>query len=516
MEKQYTNKQLHISGMNCVNCQNKIERKLKSTVGVIKARVNYNRGIADITYDSVLISQQKIKMIINKMDYKVVENNEKENIVKLICMMAIIICLFFLLEHFGVLNLLVPSQLANSKMGYGMLFVIGLITSVHCIAMCGGINLSQSIPQKKTQPDAQSRFYTFYPTLLYNLGRVVSYTAIGFILGLVGLIIGSGSLNGISTVLQGVLKLIAGVFMVIMGINMLDIFPWMRKFNLRMPESFASIINTQKAKSNRPLIVGLLNGLMPCGPLQSMQLVALVSGNPFAGALSMLLFSLGTVPLMLGLGGVVSLFGQKFTKRVMNIGAVLVVVLGLAMLSQGGSLSGFILPDRLFILTILLGIVGIVASLTFKKTLIKHASIASACIIAICIFLFTGQRDLLRSDDSVNDVQIIDGIQVVTSALDSGSYPDITVQAGIPVKWVINAPQGSINGCNYKILIQDYGIEFTLQEGENILEFTPSQATTVSYSCWMGMIRGNIFVTEEGTAVSFNDTNHNPKVQLHI
>ena len=73
-----------------------------------------------------------------------------------------------------------------------------------------------------------------------------------------------------------------------------------------------------------------------------MQIVALASGNPLAGAFSMFMFSLGTVPLMLGLGSFVSLLGKRFTKRVMEIGAVLVVVLGLAMLSQGFSLSGLL------------------------------------------------------------------------------------------------------------------------------------------------------------------------------
>ena len=54
----------------------------------------------------------------------------------------------------------------------------------------------------------------------------------------------------------------------------------------------------------------------------------------------MLMFSLGTVPLMLGFGSIVSVLGKKYTKIVMRAGCILVVVLGLAMLSQGVSLSG--------------------------------------------------------------------------------------------------------------------------------------------------------------------------------
>ena len=94
----------------------------------------------------------------------------------------------------GILNLLVPSQLADTKMGYGMLFVIGLITSVHCIAMCGGINLSQCIPQvTQGESDNTSKLAAFCPALAYNMGRVLSYTAVGFVLGLVGFLMGGGT-----------------------------------------------------------------------------------------------------------------------------------------------------------------------------------------------------------------------------------------------------------------------------------------------------------------------------------
>ena len=85
-------------------------------------------------------------------------------------------------------------------------------------------------------------------------------------------------------------------------------------------------------------------------------------------------------------------------------------------------------------------------------------------------------------------------VQYVTSTLEPGSYPDITVKAGIPVVWTIEAPAGTVNGCNYKMFLQDFGEEVTLDEGENVIEFTPTKAGTYSYYCWMGMIQGNISV----------------------
>ena len=64
-----------------------------------------------------------------------------------------------------------------------MLFIIGLLTSVHCIAMCGGINLSQCMPLKLVEDSKTSKFNTLRPSIMYNLGRVISYTLIGGIVG---------------------------------------------------------------------------------------------------------------------------------------------------------------------------------------------------------------------------------------------------------------------------------------------------------------------------------------------
>lgn len=496
-------KRLRIGGMSCINCQKKIAHKLRSTAGIIKADVSYNAATADITYDAGIISLADIIGIIEQLDYKVLPEQEggRPDIGRMICMLVIILCLYILLQRFGILSLLAPSQLADTKMGYGMLFIIGLITSVHCIAMCGGINLSQCMPREGASSERGSGVSAIMPAVLYNLGRVTSYTAVGFSLGLVGLLLSGGTKAGLSALAQGVLKLIAGAFMVIMGVNMLGLFPWLRSLTPRLPRLLTGRIKTQKLKNKGPLLVGLLNGLMPCGPLQSMQIVALASGSPFAGALSLFMFSLGTVPLMLGLGSAVSALGKKFTREVMQVGAVLVVVLGLAMLSQGGSLSGLLSPEYLLLLMIVLGILSVIASLPFSKGIYQKAALALTGCLAVFVLIFWGSWSTaavggtMIDAASVNAPELVDGVQVVTSTLSSSSYPDITVQAGTPVKWVIDAPSGSINGCNYKMILREYGISYAFQEGENVVEFTPTKAGTYQYSCWMGMIHGSILVT---------------------
>ncbi len=466
-------KTLHIGGMSCVNCEHKIRYVLKTTPGIQDAAVSYNTGLAYITYDTDTISLKQIQEIIEKTGYTILPETDasgcdmKKNFVSL----AVILLLYALLQHFGILNLLAPGQLADTKMGYGMLFVIGLITSVHCIAMCGGINLSQCIPQPSSTADVSKSnrpLDFFIPALLYNTGRVISYTVIGFLLGLVGMLLGTGTQTGISYFLQGSLKMIAGIFMVIMGINMLGIFPWLRPLTLRVPRFLSTKALKKRASSRQPLFVGLLNGLMPCGPLQSMQIVALASGNPFSGALSMFLFSLGTFPLMLGLGSLVSVLGKHFAKKMTTVGAILVVVLGLAMFSQGTALSG---------------ISGGLESSQNMGTSEDQGTSADTA-------------DAFNTADETTQEENANNIQVIYSTLQRGRYPDIKVQTGVPVKWIINAPKGSLNGCNYRMLLRSFGIEHTFAEGENVIEFTPSKSGTFQYTCWMGMIRGNITVTD--------------------
>ena len=187
---------LHIGGMTCVNCQNKIEKTLTHTRGVINASVSYNNATADIVYNEEAISLKEIITAIERLGYEVIQRKKAAgpNIADTVCMLVIIVSLYVMLQSMGILNLLAPSQLADTKMGYGMLFVIGLITSVHCIAMCGGINLSQCIPQvMQGESDNTSKLAAFCPALAYNMGRVLSYTAVGFVLGLVGFLMGGGA-----------------------------------------------------------------------------------------------------------------------------------------------------------------------------------------------------------------------------------------------------------------------------------------------------------------------------------
>lgn len=92
---------------------------------------------------------------------------------------------------------------------------------------------------------------------------------------------------------------------------------------------------------------------------------------------------------------------------------------------------------------------------------------------------------------------VSDGIQTVATTLDRGIYKPIVVQTGIPVKWIITANDGDLNSCNNKMLIRSYGVEQKLLVGENVVEFTPTKAGTINYSCWMGMVGSTITVVDD-------------------
>ena len=417
-----------------------LERQLVEKYGGVTAE-----GIVESALD-------KVKMI-EDLGYQVIpaEQFRRKQLRQAAAEIFAIALLFVILQRFGILNHLAPDSLAETGMGYGMLFVIGLITSVHCIAMCGGINLSQTLQKQEANAEEISRSM-FRNTFSYNMGRVVSYTVIGGFLGAVGGLAGIGDSLQASTVFQGSLKLLAGIIMVVMGVNMLGIFPGLRKLRIHIPFPGGKSL----WKKRTPFLVGLCNGFMPCGPLQSMEIVALASGSWVAGAFSMFCFSLGTVPLMLGFGSIFSALGKKFTRQILKTGAILVVVMGLAMMSQGSVLSGL-------------------ESRSGEKV--------------------AAEADNVQNDDQTDVAVEKDGVQYVSSTLCSGWYPDITVKAGEPVKWEINVPEGSINGCNYRMILQDFGMDHTFENGENVIEFIPEKEGVYTYSCWMGMITGTIYVT---------------------
>jgi sulfite exporter TauE/SafE/copper chaperone CopZ len=428
-------KVLRVKGMTCATCEMIIEKKLRKLDGISKVKASWKNASVDVTYDSGAIDLDKITGTIERLGYDINKGSpEKLQIKPLVGAGVIILALYLIVSKTIGFNFF-PQ--VNQSMGYGIIFLVGFLTSIHCIAMCGGINLSQCVSYNNDKHET-NKVSKLKPSLLYNTGRVISYTVIGGIVG------GLGSAISFSGTARGIIAILAGLFMVIMGINLLNIFPWLRKFNPRIPRFLGSKVRSGNGGKNGPLIVGLLNGLMPCGPLQAMQLYALGTGSILAGATSMFLFSLGTVPLMFGFGAISTLLSSKFTKKMMRVSAVLVAFLGIIMLSRGLSLSG--------------------------------VTVAGAP----------------PAGNGSNTAVVTGNVQTVSTVLEPDAYEPIVVQEGIPVRWTVKATAQDINGCNETMTIPEYGVSKRLEPGDNIIEFTPKRVGDIAYTCWMGMITSNI------------------------
>lgn len=108
----------------------------------------------------------------------------------------------------------------------------------------------------------------------------------------------------------------------------------------------------------------------------------------------------------------------------------------------------------------------------------------------------TGESANATTSKADENTSVVNGdVQEINTTLQSGSYPAITVQEGIPVVWTINVDKSNLNGCNNQIIIPKYNIQQKLEVGENVIKFTPTETGKFGYSCWMGMVRSSITVT---------------------
>ncbi|MBP7072274.1 MAG: sulfite exporter TauE/SafE family protein [Clostridia bacterium] len=422
---------IKIYEMTCTSCENRVEKAVRQLEGIIYAKASYSGQYMEIEYDDELCSMNNIKDAVKNAGY----STEGSKDYKFMGILIIAVGIVLLGLKTGGFDM--EAKLANAS--YAVLFVVGVLTSLHCVGMCGGIMLSQSLSK-----ESKNKFEAVQPALLYNIGRVISYTILGGAIGALG------SVFTLSITTKAAVQIFAGVFMIIMGLNMAG-FSAFRKFQIRLPQ-FAC---KAKSKSGSPLIVGLLNGLMPCGPLQTMQLFALGTGSAAKGALAMFVFSIGTVPLMLTFGALSGLLSKGYTKKILKFSGVLIIVLGLIMGNRGLALAGInINPITAF-----------------------------------------ASNSVGSSNPYVAKATLQDGIQIINMTADNNGYKPnaFYVQKGIPVKWIIDGKE--LNSCNNAIVARALNLERKIKKGENIIEFTPGDKD-INFSCWMGMIGGVIKVVD--------------------
>ncbi len=244
--------------------------------------------------------------------------------------MAVIIAIIvaYLIKGATGIKLELPSLTKGA--GIVAVFIFGLLTSIHCVGMCGGLMLTQCV-KNDDRDYKKSRWEIVLPPALYNLGRVVSYAVVGAIIG------GVGQVLSLSGFFKGLIPIIGGLFMILMALNILGVFPLLRFLQPGVPKGVVkSIRNGEKG----PFILGLLMGIMPCGPLQMAEMYALTTGSVLWGALSMLVFAVGTVPCLLALGCFGSLMTKRFSRAVVQCSAMVIIILGVLMVGRGLAVDG--------------------------------------------------------------------------------------------------------------------------------------------------------------------------------
>lgn len=289
-----------VDGMICPQCEDEIAQKLLHTRGLVSCEASYRRNQVTSEYDPEIISADEIAKTLSDIGYPV-GNGSSGKRADIIALIAVVSLYFLIPKITGLVK--VPT--AESGAGFGALFVIGVLTGVHCIGMCGGIMLSQG------------------NALLYNGGRLLSYTLMGAVFGAIGRII------GYDIEMKSMLFTVCGLLVVLIGLKMWGV-PFLRQIS---PELTKPCLFKGKA-----FTVGLLTGLMPCGALSSMWMFAAASGAWISGAVSMLAFGLGTCVFMLIFGMFGAFIPKKYNKYILKCSTVLIVALGLILMTKGISL----------------------------------------------------------------------------------------------------------------------------------------------------------------------------------
>ncbi|MFA4930319.1 MAG: sulfite exporter TauE/SafE family protein [Patescibacteria group bacterium] len=452
-----------IKGMHCTSCELLIEEELKKIPEVERANVDHRGGEAIIYYGEQRPSPDEVNEAIRAAGYETGPDESKswfsldKDVYKDLGMAVLwLVAIYVLLNTLGVVNFNISTPDSPSELG--VVLLIGLTAGFStCLALVGSVVLGLSARHAEAHPEA-GIWQKFRPHLFFNVGRIISYVVLGGVLG------AAGSVFQLSPVTQGILMILVGMVMLITGLKLTGIFPVLEKWNLTMPKQISQWLgfgnrHNQEYSHANSFWLGVLTFFLPCGFTQAMQLLAISSGSFVAGALVMGLFALGTTVGLLLVGGVTSLVKGIFARRFFKFAGLVVVILSLFNMANGLNLTGW-----------------------------KIAMGQSAGSVVV--------------DDP--NVEIVDGVQVVTMEENYSGYSPskFTIQAGLPVKWVINAK--AANSCASSLVLPELKIQRTLRSGENIIEFTPEKTGRLAFSCAMGMYTGYFEVVDQNGSKDSN------------
>lgn len=320
------------------------------------------------------------------------------------------------------------------------IFFIGLTAGgFGCLALQGGLLASAITARKEVDKEDKN---DFLPTLSFLLSKLAVYALLGFILGLFGQAL------SISDNLRITLQFAAGLYMIIIALSLLNVHPIFRHFIIQPPRFLTRMVKNQSKSADifAPGILGAMTIFVPCGTTLAMEALAISSGSPIQGALILSSFVLGTFPIFFGLGYITAKLSDSYRKTFFKIAALIIIFVGLSTIYTSWNATG--LPT---------------------------------------IVWDTGSVEQ-------NDVTVKQNYEI--QILNGGYSPNyIRVKKGLPVKLTLIS--NSIHSCSLAFRIPSLGIGKNLKPTDSqIIEFTPTEAGIIPFSCSMGMYRGTIEVVE--------------------
>lgn len=344
------------------------------------------------------------------------------------------------------------------------MFTLGLVTSLHCVSMCGPLVVSYALKGEEDGPWHRK----VLPNVAYQGAKITSYVGVGLLLGAIG------SAFNLDAARPWVM-LAAGVFMIVIGLGMTGRVPWAARLTPRPPKFLVDALTRVRRRANAeagegvsslatPVMLGLLTGLFPCAPLQSAQLAAAASGSAVYGAAAMLAFGVGTMPLMLAFGTASSLIPKQAKQKVMLVLAAVVMVFGLVYINRGLTLVG--------------------SPVNFNT--VRQAVVGTPAATAPTEY----ETDA-------------DGYVVVPLAIQNTQFvPDsLQLPADKPVRLVVDRQED--NACSDQIAIPQLGVlEELTPFGTTTVELPPAAAGSYTLTCGMGMMSGQILAGAAGAAAA--------------
>jgi len=282
----------HVNGMHCAACTSLIEMMLKKVAEVSSVEASFKHLSIEVAGNFGDKMPEHIAVDLNKvlvphgytLSLEKQTHRGKWSDFRIAIPVAVgFIFLFIVLQKLGVVNLI-----SATKVGYGTAFMVGLIASVStCMAVVGGLVLSMSANFAKEGDKVR-------PQVLFHIGRLVSFFVLGGAIGALGSAFQLGSTGTF------ILSLLVAIVLLILGINLLDVFPWVKKFQPTLPSFIGKHVHGLKNVNHTltPVLVGVATFFLPCGFTQSMQIFTLTTGSFWTGAFIMFSFALGTLPVL--------------------------------------------------------------------------------------------------------------------------------------------------------------------------------------------------------------------------